>query len=120
MKNSKLSVTRIPWTKIPPTPNPKNFLFLLFLILLVPLDLFSQLDELAQEFQKTENEARGIADSFVGIVKTIAGVSVIIGSLVFLWLRDQQSDLTKTVGRTVIGIAIFFILLAVGDSMRSL
>lgn len=104
---------------IPPTPNPKSLLLLLIFLFLIVLDAYSQLDELADEFQKTENEARGIADSFVGIVKTIAGVSVIIGSLVFLWLRDQQSDLTKQVGRTVIGIAIFFILLAVGDSMRS-
>lgn len=105
---------------IPRTPNPKYFLILLILILLIPSDLFSQLDELAEEFQKTETQARGISDSFVGLVKIIAGTSVIIGSLVFLWLREQQSDLTKTVGRTVIGIAIFFILLAVGDSMRSL
>ncbi len=119
MKNSKLSVARIPWTMNPPTPNPKEFLFLLVLILLIPSDLFSQLNELVSEFQKTESEAESIADSIVGVVKTIAGVSVVIGSLVYLWLREQQSDLTKKVGNTIVGIAIFFILLAVGDSIRS-
>src|SRR5680860_238904 len=119
MKNSRLSVARIPWTTNPPTPNPKDFLFLLLLILFIPTDLFSQLNELVSEFQKTESEAESIADSIVGVVKTIAGVSVIIGSLVYLYLREQQSDLTKKVGNTIIGIALFFILLAVGDSIRS-
>ncbi len=119
MKISKLSVARIPWTTNPPTPNPKEFLTLLLLILLIPSEIFSQLNELVSEFQKTESEAESIADSIVGIVKTIAGVSVVIGSLVYLYLREQQSDLTKKVGNTIVGIAIFFILLAVGDSIRS-
>lgn len=119
MKNSKLSVARIPWTTNPQIPNPKEFLFLLVLILLIPSDLFSQLSELVSEFQRTESEAESIADSIVSVVKTIAGVSVIIGSLVYLYLREQQSDLTKKVGNTIIGIALFFILLAVGDSIRS-
>lgn len=109
----------IRWTKTPPTPNPKDFLFLLILLALIPSDLFGQLNELVSEFQKTESEAESIADSIVSVVKTIAGVSVIIGSLVYLYLKEQQSDLTKQVGRTIIGIAIFFILLAVGDSIRS-
>ena len=51
---------------IPPTPNPREFLFLLLLILFVPTDLFSQLNELVSEFQKTESEAESIADSIVG------------------------------------------------------
>lgn len=118
MKNLKLFATKIRRTKL--TPSPKLRLFTLIgLSLLIPKDSFGQLNELAQELQKGESDFTKIADIVIRAIKTIAGVSVIVGGLVFLYLREQQNDLTKKVGQVIIGIALFWILLSVGDSMRS-
>ena len=103
-------------------PIPARKLKLLLLIglgLCLPHDSFGQLNELAQELQQGERDLSRIADIVISAIKTIAGVSVILGGLVFLYLRDQQSDLTKQVGQVILGLAIFWILLSVGDSIRS-
>jgi hypothetical protein len=92
---------------------------LLVLGLALPHHSMGQLNELAQELQQGERDFSRIADIVISAIKTIAGVSVIVGGLMFLYLRDQQSDLTKKVGQVIIGLAIFWILLSVGDSMRS-
>ena len=101
-------------------PNPEfNPFLILCLFLVIPMTSYGQLNELAQELQQGESDFRRIADIVIRAIKTIAGVSVIVGGLVFLYLREQQNDLTKKVGQVIIGIALFWILLAVGDSMRS-
>ena len=103
-------------------PIPARKLKLLLLIglgLCLPHDSFGQLNELTQELQQGERDLYRIADIVISAVKTIAGTSTILGGLVFLYLRDQQSDLTKKVGQVILGLAIFWILLSVGDSMRS-
>tara|TARA_R110002111_G_scaffold184998_1_gene250824 strand:- start:916 stop:1326 length:411 start_codon:yes stop_codon:yes gene_type:complete len=136
MKHLKSFATKILRTKKIPTPklrlsdlarilqgeNIPHFeikLFFIVFLLVVPSISYGQLNELAQELQQGESDIKRIADIIIRAVKTIAGVSIIIGGLVFLYLRDQQSDLSKKVGQVIIGIAIFWILLAVGDSMRS-
>ena len=136
MKHLKSFATKILRTKKIPTPklrlsdlarilqgkNIPHFeikLFFIVFFLVIPCISHGQLNELAQELQQGESDIKRIADIIIRAVKTIAGVSIIIGGLVFLYLRDQQSDLSKKVGQVIIGIAIFWILLAVGDSMRS-
>ncbi len=136
MKHLKSFAAKILRTKKIPTPklrlsdlarilqgeNIPHFeikLFFIVFLLVVPRISYGQLNELAQELQQGESDIKRIADIIIRAVKTIAGVSIIIGGLVFLYLRDQQSDLSKKVGQVIIGIAIFWILLAVGDSMRS-
>ena len=116
MKHLKSSV--ILRTKKIPKWKLKLFL-ILFLTFILPDVSYGQLQELSRELQKDQGDFEKIADIVISAVKTIAAVSVIIGALVFLYLREQQNDLTKKVGQVIIGIIIFWILLSVGDSIRS-
>lgn len=117
MKHLKSSAI-LQWIKKIPI-RELNFEIILCLSLVLPNASYGQLNELAQELQQSNQELTTIADIIISAVKTIAGVSVILGALVFLYLREQQSDLTKKVGTVIIGIALFWVLLAIGDNMRN-
>lgn len=43
-----------------------------------------------------------------------------IMGLTYLYIKDQQNDLTTKLGRAIIGIAIFLALIAVGEEIASL
>ncbi|SNZ01309.1 hypothetical protein [Flagellimonas pacifica] len=104
--------------KTRPTPILKTT-FLLFFIL-VPLWSFGQIEELIRETQEFKNDSETLSTEIIGIIKIIAGVAIAISGLTYLYFRDQQSDLTNKLGKAIIGIAIFFALIAVGEGIASL
>jgi len=118
MKNLKSFAARTLRTKKIPIPELK-LLIIFCCVVLIPSTALGQIEDLAQELERSRSGFERVADIIISAVKTIAAVSVIIGALVFLYLREQQNDLTKKVGQIIIGIVLFWIILAVGDSIRS-
>lgn len=94
----------------------KSILFITIFLGIQQLGI-AQIDELVNEIQDSEEGIREIAISIVKIVKIIAAVAVVVGGLSFLYLRSQDSDLAKKVGNIVLGIAVFFILLTLGENI---
>lgn|GEM_PF-1065429 len=118
MKNSKLFATKVRPIQTNPTPILRTFFFLLFLICVPPFS-FGQFDQLISETQEFKNNTKTLSVDIVDIIKIIAGVAIAISGLTYLYLRDQQSDLTTKLGKAIIGIAIFFALIAVGEQIAS-
>ncbi|KKM15542.1 hypothetical protein LCGC14_1695040 [marine sediment metagenome] len=54
------------------------------------------------------------------IIKIIAGVAIAITGLAYLYIRDQQTDLANKLGKAIIGIAIFFALIAIGEKIANI
>jgi uncharacterized membrane protein YkgB len=81
---------------------------------------FGQFEELISETQEFQQHTRTLSNYIIGIIKMIAGVAVVISGLTYAYMKDQQSDLTTRLGRTVIGIAIFLALIAVGEEIAAL
>lgn len=115
MKNSRLFVTKSPTHRKIPKPN-----YLYLLLLVIPCTGYSQFEQLISEAQEFQEHTRTLSNQILGIIKMIAGVAMGISGLTYAYLRDQQSDLTTRLGKTVIGIAIFLALLAVGEEIASL
>jgi sulfite exporter TauE/SafE len=91
------------------------------LLLFLPrLLTYAQLGDLAAEIENAEGDVETIADSVIQIIKIIAGVALAIAGLSFLYLRNQENDLSKKAGQIVVGIAIFFVILAMVDVIRNL
>ena len=76
-------------------------------------------DQLISETQEFKNNTKTLSQDIVDIIKIIAGVAIAISGLTYLYLRDQQSDLTTKLGKAIIGIAIFLALIAVGEQIAS-
>ncbi len=119
MKHSKSFVTRARRIQNRPTPILKTVLLLLFL-LSIPLWSFGQFDQLISETQEFKNNSKTLSRDIVDIIKIIAGVAMAIMGLTYLYIKDQQNDLTTKLGRAIIGIAIFLALIAVGEEIASL
>lgn len=117
MKNLKLSKMNLQRMRI--NPNLKT-LFLFGFFFLTYFMSFAQLGELASEIENAEGDVETIADSVIQIVKIIAGVALAIAALSFLYLRNQESDMSKKAGQVVVGIAIFFVILSMVDVIREL
>ena len=103
-------------TKSGRLPPIKSILFISIFLGIQQLGI-AQIDELSNQIQDSEDGIRDIALSIVRIVKIIAGVAVAVGGLTFLYLRSQDSDLAKKVGNIVLGIAVFFILITLGENI---
>ena len=118
MKNSKLFVT-----KNRPKKNriPKlKSLFLFLLLFFLHLYSYSQFDQLLQEAQEFRNNSKSLAQEIVSIIKIIASVAVGITALTYLYIRNQNSDLADRLGKVIIGIAIFYALLSVGEAIGNI
>ncbi len=119
MKSSRLSVTRIRWRKIRLIPKPEPFLLILILIC-IPFCSYGQFEQLLQEAQDFKNDSKTLSREIVDIIKIIAGVAIAITGLAYLYIRDQQTDLANKLGKAVIGIAIFFALIAIGEEIANI
>jgi len=101
--------------------NPKTETFLLFLILLsITVCSYGQFDQLLQEAQDFKNDSKNLSREIVDIIKVIAGVAIAITGLTYLYIRDQQTDLANKLGKIIIGIAIFFALIAIGEEIANI
>ncbi|UWX54319.1 TrbC/VirB2 family protein [Maribacter litopenaei] len=109
----------IPRPTLPTTPKPK-LLLLLSILLFSHSSFYGQFEELISETQEFQQHTRTLSNHIIGIIKMIAGVAVVISGLTYAYMKDQQSDLTTRLGRTVIGIAIFLALIAVGEEIAAL
>ncbi len=110
---------RIRPMKIRRIPKPETFL--LFLILVsIPICSYGQFDQLISETQEFKNNSVTLSKDIVSIIKIIAFVSLGISGLTFLFIKDQQSDVSTKLGKIIIGIAIFLALIAVGEQIASL
>nr|WP_285903341.1 TrbC/VirB2 family protein [Arenibacter sp. H213] len=119
MRNSKSSATRI--RPIRYRRNPKLEPFLLFLILVsISLCSYGQFDQLLEEAQNFKNDSKSLSREIVDIIKVIAGVAIAITGLTYLYIRDQQTDLANKLGKIIIGIAIFFALIAIGEEIANI
>ncbi len=74
---------------------------------------YGQIEELANEIEKIENPVERISNTTTKVVRYIAFLILIISALAFLYLKDNQSDLTKKAGHVLIGVALFFIVFEV-------
>ena len=119
MKDSKSFVTKVTWIYLRPTPTKKIFL-LVVLLLLFPYFSFGQFEQLLTETEEFKNNSRTLSQNIVDIIKIIAGVAIAIMGLTYLYLRDQQTDLTEKLGKAILGIAIFLALIAVGEGIGSI
>ncbi|WP_093671966.1 hypothetical protein [Tenacibaculum sp. MAR_2009_124] len=98
---------------------PNHIVIFIFLFFVGNLIGYAQLDQLANEVTNFVDTSGSIADDFIKIVKIIAFVALGITGLGFLYLRNNNQDLSEKIGKIVLGIAIFLILLQVGESLRS-
>lgn len=119
MKNSKLSAARIRRRKTRRNPKPE-FLLLLLLLVCIPISVFGQFEQLLQEAQDFKNDSQNLSREIVDIIKIIAGVAIAITGLTYLYIRDQQTDLANKLGKIIIGIAIFFALIAIGEEIANI
>jgi len=118
MKHLKLSATELLRKKTIPIWKLKTTI-LFGIIYAIPIESFSQIGELLNEFEQSETDFESIADIVVRAIKTVGAVAIAVGGLAFLYLRDQQSDLTKKVGQVILGIALFWIILSAADLLRT-
>jgi amino acid transporter len=100
-------------------PKPEPFLLILILIC-IPICSFGQFEQLLQEAQDFKNDSKTLSREIVDIIKIIAGVAIAITGLAYLYIRDQQTDLANKLGKAVIGIAIFFALIAIGEEIANI
>ena len=99
----------------------KPEIFLLFLILAcIPICSYGQFDQLISETQEFKNNSVLLSKVIVSIIKIMAFVALAICGLTFLFIKDQQSDVSTKLGKIVIGIAIFLALIAVGEQIASI
>lgn len=106
-------------TKKRPIPKPE-LLLLLTILLCLPLCSFGQFEQLLREAQDFKNDSKTLSREIVDIIKIIAGVAIAITGLAYLYIRDQQADLANKLGKAVIGIAIFFALIAIGEEIANI
>jgi len=115
MKHLKLSaMKKIQEIKI--TPEFKKIISLTCFCLFFSISCYCQLADLETQMNNAATSADNISQSIFKIVKICAGVVLIITALSFLYLRTQESDLTKKVGNAVIGIAIFYMFLTIAEN----
>lgn len=81
---------------------------------------YGQFDQLLLEAQDFKNDSKTLSKEIVDIIKIIAGVAIAITGLTYLYIRDQQTDLANKLGKIIIGIAIFFALIAIGEEIANI
>jgi hypothetical protein len=109
----------VTWT-LPRTTLTKKILLLATLFFLLPDFSFGQFEQLLSETEEFKNNSRTLSQDIVDIIKIVAGVAIAIMGLTYLYLRDQQTDLTEKLGKAILGIAIFLALIAVGEGIASI
>ena len=119
MKNSKSSATRIRPGKIRHIQKPE-FLFLVIILICIPIWSYGQFDQLLQEAQDFKTDSKSLAVEIVGIVKIIAGTALAIMALAYIYIRNQQTDLADKLGKAIIGIAIFFAMISIGQEIANI
>ncbi len=119
MKNSPSSAPGSPPGNPRRIPNLEIYLFLLVYLLII-MSSYGQFDQLLQEAQDFKNDSKTLSKEIVDIIKIIAGVAIAITGLTYLYIRDQQTDLANKLGKIIIGIAIFFALIAIGEEIANI
>ena len=97
-----------------------ELLLLIILLIGIPIFAYGQFDQLLQEAQDFKNDSKSLSREIVDIIKIIAGVAIAITGLAYLYIRDQQTDLANKLGKAIIGIAIFFALIAIGEEIANI
>ena len=93
-------------------------LFLLFLFL--HHYSYGQFEQLLQEAQDFKNDSKSLSKEIVDIIKIIAGTALAIMALAYIYIRNQQTDLADKLGKAIIGIAIFFAMIAIGEEISNI
>lgn len=97
-----------------------ELLLLIIILVSIPIWSYGQFDQLLQEAQDFKNDSKSLSREIVDIIKIIAGVAIAITGLAYLYIRDQQTDLANKLGKAIIGIAIFFALIAIGEEIANI
>ncbi len=118
MKNSKLFVT----ISRPKKNRIRNLRYLSFFLLFLILHHYSygQFEQLLQEAQDFKNDSKSLSKEIVDIIKIIAGTALAIMALAYIYIRNQQTDLADKLGKAIIGIAIFFAMIAIGEEISNI
>ncbi len=119
MKNSKLSATRIGLKKKSLIPKPE-VLLLIFILVCIPICSYGQFEQLLQEAQDFKNDSKSLSREIIDIIKIIAGTALGIMALAYIYIRNQQTDLADKLGKAIIGIAIFFAMIAIGEEIANI
>ncbi|WP_262888042.1 TrbC/VirB2 family protein [Arenibacter sp. 6A1] len=119
MKNSPSSAPGSPPRNCRRIPKLEIYLLLAF-FLIITMCSYGQFDQLLQEAQDFKNDSKTLSKEIVDIIKIIAGVAIAITGLTYLYIRDQQTDLANKLGKIIIGIAIFFALIAIGEEIANI
>lgn len=86
-------------------------------LLTIPHESHAQISELVNQVNVAEQGASQIGNSIFRIIKIAAGVLLAIAAITFIIVREQNSELTRKVGNTLIGLAIFYGLLEIGENL---
>ncbi|GMN05505.1 hypothetical protein MTsPCn5_08930 [Croceitalea sp. MTPC5] len=100
-----------------PKPDP---IILFLLLVCIPICFYGQFDQLLQEAQDFKNDSKSLSREIIDIIKIIAGTALGIMALAYIYIRNQQTDLADKLGKAIIGIAIFFAMIAIGEEIANI
>ncbi|HEA23649.1 MAG TPA: hypothetical protein ENH87_22430 [Pricia antarctica] len=96
-----------------------ELLLLIIILVCIPVISYGQFDELLKEAQDFKNDSKSLSIEIIGIIKIIAGTLLGIMALTYIYIRNQQTDLVDKLGKAIIGIAIFFAMLSIGEGIAN-